>query len=411
MAKPADKRTALWVLRKLRSAGFEALFAGGCVRDMLLNVRSIDYDVATNATPQQVKRLFRHVLLVGAKFGVAMVIHRGRKVEVTTFRSDISYSDHRRPDAVRFTSAAEDAQRRDFTINGMFYDLLAEEVVDYVGGRADLRRGVIRTIGDPNQRFEEDYLRMVRAVRFGVRFDFKIAPATASAIRRHASAIKSISGERIFDEVSKMLAHPSGAEAMCTLKKLGLAREILPELFGPKSLWDVAMKRIASVASKRDPCLAFGAMLADLPEAKIRGIIRRWGASNDLRDELCFYSRHLGDWRSAADLPLCDFKRLLANRHFEKLRVLWRIEERRLTGRQLCARRITQRARSIPKSKIAPQPFVTGSDLIRMGLSESPSLGRVLKQLYDAQLNEQLTSRRQALAMARELVGGSRRAK
>ncbi|MHC4295071.1 MAG: CCA tRNA nucleotidyltransferase, partial [Planctomycetota bacterium] len=133
MAKPADRKTAVWVLRQLREAGFEALFAGGCVRDMLLHLRSTDYDIATSATPHQVKRLFRRVLLIGAKFGVAMVIHKGRKVEVATFRSDVSYSDGRRPDAVRFSSAKEDAKRRDFTINGMFYDPLADKVVDFVG--------------------------------------------------------------------------------------------------------------------------------------------------------------------------------------------------------------------------------------------------------------------------------------
>jgi len=214
MAKPATKSTALWVLRRLRSAGFQALLAGGCVRDMLLGVRSVDYDVATDATPRQVKRLFRHVLLVGAKFGVAMVIHRGRKVEVTTFRSDLSYSDGRRPDAVRFSTARQDAQRRDFTMNGMFYDPVADEVVDYVGGRKDLKAGIVRTIGRPDKRFAEDYLRMLRAVRFAVGLGFRIDPATAAAVRKHARGISAISGERIFDELNKMLSRDSAGEAL-----------------------------------------------------------------------------------------------------------------------------------------------------------------------------------------------------
>ncbi|HOF19074.1 MAG TPA: CCA tRNA nucleotidyltransferase, partial [Phycisphaerae bacterium] len=164
MARPADKATATWVVRRLREAGFQALFAGGCVRDMLLGIRCNDYDVATDAVPDQVRALFGRVLLVGAKFGVAMVLHRGRKVEVTTFRSDLSYSDGRRPDGVRFSTPEEDARRRDFTINGMFYDPLDGRVIDFVGGRDDLRRRVLRTIGRADERFAEDYLRMLRAV-------------------------------------------------------------------------------------------------------------------------------------------------------------------------------------------------------------------------------------------------------
>ena len=407
MAKPADKRTALWVLRRLRSAGHKALLAGGCVRDMLLGLRSTDYDVATSATPRQVKRLFRHVLLIGAKFGVAMVIHRGRKVEVTTFRSDLSYSDGRRPDAVRFATAEEDARRRDFTINGLFYDPIAEEVIDTVGGQADLRRGLIRTIGNPSERFAEDYLRMLRAVRFAVRLGFKITPATARAIRQHAPKITSISGERIFDELSKMLSLPSAAQALRKMAELGLAKEILPELLQQEELWQVAVERVESLAKKRTFTLTLGATLAELPPRTISTLVRRWGASNDLRAELCFYSQHLDDWRRAADLQLSEFKRLMASRHFANLQVLWRCRERRLTGRQVQSRRIARRAAGIPKARIAPTPLVTGSDLIKMGLKEGARIGRLLKHLYNAQLNEKLRSRREALAMARQLIHGS----
>ncbi len=404
MAEPGDRKTALWVVKRLRKAGFRALFAGGCVRDMLLKRRSTDYDVATNATPKQVNRLFRRVLLVGAKFGVAMVIHRNRMVEVTTFRSDESYSDHRRPDAVRFTSEAEDARRRDFTINGMFYDPIAKKVIDSVGGQEDLQNRTVRTIGDPDARFAEDYLRMIRAVRFAVHLGFRIAPKTATAIRHHAPNITSISGERIFDELSKMLTLASAPDAMRKLEKLSLARAILPELFEKSETWNITLRRVKAVAKKRTVGLTLGAMLVDLPSATIRAIIRRWGASNDLRDELCFYCQHLGDWRAAAEMPLCEFKRLMANPHFESLRSLWFFEERMDTRKKTQSRRIARRAAAIPKSRIAPPPFVTGSDLIRIGLTEGPRLGRILKRLYDAQLNEQVTSRRQALAMGRRLI-------
>jgi len=403
MAKPADKSTALWVLKRLRRAGFEALLAGGCVRDMLLGARSVDYDIATIATPQQVKKLFRHVLLVGAKFGVAMVIHKGRKVEVTTFRSDLSYSDGRRPDGVRFTSPREDAKRRDFTINGMFYDPLAKKVIDYVGGRRDLKRGVVRTIGKADERFAEDYLRMIRAVRFAMRLGFRIAPATAAAIRKHAPKIASISGERIFEELSRMLSRASAGRAMEMLNKLHLARSILPELFASASLWEAAMYRLEAVAGRRDSVLALGGCLLELPAEKVRRIVRRWGASNELRDALCWMARHHQDWRAAAEIPLCQFKRLMANEHFDRLRRLWSAQERRLTACQQCTRRIARRAAGINPRKVAPPPLVNGRDLKKLGLPQGRKLGRVLRSVYDAQLNEEITTRREALAKSLEL--------
>jgi len=407
MAKPADRATAVWVLKRLREAGFEALLAGGCVRDMLLGLRSTDYDIAASATPQQVRKLFSHVLLIGAKFGVAVVIHRGRAVEVATFRSDDSYSDGRRPDSVSFSGPRQDALRRDFTINGMFFDPLAGKrgkVIDYVGGRKDLRRRVIRTIGRADRRFAEDYLRMIRAVRFAGRLGFAIAPTTAAAIRRHAPNITAISGERIFDELLKMLQHRSAVEAMEKLRQLHLAEQILPELFGSGDLWPAAMFRLAGVAKVGCAGTALGAMLAELRPVCIRRIIRRWGGPNWMRSKFCFFSEHLDDWRKAADMPLCNLKRIMASAHFRRLRLLWRLEELRLTGRDTQARRIAWRVGGIPKSKVSPKPFVTGSDLKEMGLAEGPRLGRALRRLYNAQLNEEITTRRQAVAMARRLM-------
>ena len=404
MAQLSDKSTALWVVRRLRSAGHVALFAGGCVRDMLMGRRPADYDVATDATPDQVERLFPRVLLVGAKFGVAMVIHRGRKVEVTTFRSDVSYSDGRRPDSVRFSCPREDASRRDFTINGMFYDPVAGQVVDYVGGRRDLAAKVIRTIGRPEDRFAEDYLRMLRAVRFAVRFGFCIAPGTAAAVRKFAPRITSISGERIYEELTKMLSLDSAATALRTLDALGLAAELLPELFRAEGLWAAANDRVARLAGRRDVVLAFAGLLADLPPAEVRRLIRRWGAPNELRDTVCFLARRLNEWRTAADLPLCDFKRLLAADDFRRLLAMWRVEELTRTGRETHSRRIARRARGIAQDRIAPPPLVTGGDLKDMGLPEGPQVGRILRELYDAQLNEELRSRTHALHRAREMI-------
>ena len=412
MAGAADKSTALWVLKRLRQAGFEALLAGGCVRDMLLGVRSSDYDIATSATPEQVRRLFGRVLLVGARFGVAIVMRAGRQVEVATFRSDVSYSDGRRPDAVRFSDARQDALRRDFTINGMFFDPLAGrggKLIDFVGGRQDLRKGLIRTIGSPGRRFSEDYLRMIRAVRFAGRLGFRIDPATARAVSKHAADIAGVSGERVFDELSKMLSHPSAPAAMRKLAELGLAQRILPELFAG-DLWRWATGRLELTAGRagRDAGLGLGAMLCELPEKAISSVTRRWGASNELRDELRYYSRHLGQWAAAESLPLCDFKRIMAGGWFARMRALWRAEEKLRTGGQVHARRIARRAGAVPPGSVWPAPLVTGDDLKALGLSEGPALGRLLRLVYDAQLNEEFSTRDQAMRLARQTMDSAR---
>src|SRR6476620_3024901 len=231
-----EREVAIGVVRRLRQAGYEALWAGGCVRDELLGVEPADYDVATSARPEDVQRTFARTVAVGESFGVVAVIGPRRfdgsfpKVEVATFRSDGAYIDGRRPESVVFSTAAEDAQRRDFTINGMFFDPLESRVLDYVGGRADLKAGVLRAIGDPRARFREDKLRLMRAVRMAARFDFPIEDATAAAIREMAPEITVVSAERIADELRKMLVHRHRSWAMRQMDELGLLRHVLPEV-------------------------------------------------------------------------------------------------------------------------------------------------------------------------------------
>jgi poly(A) polymerase len=404
MASPAPKATAVWVVRRLRAAGFEALLAGGCVRDMLLRRPCTDYDVATSATPDQVKRLFPRVLLVGAKFGVAMVIHDSRKVEVATFRSDLSYHDGRRPEGVRFTTSREDALRRDFTINGMFYDPVAKEVIDYVGGREDLRRKIVRTIGEARQRFAEDYLRMLRAVRFAVGLGFELHAAAAEAIRETAGRIEQISGERVFEELWKMLQKPSAADAMRMLADMGLARHVLPEMFLSDGIWQRGVERVGAVAAKRDPLLSLAALVWELPPEAIAKIIRRGGQSNDLKESLAWMAVHRDDWRRAPDMPLAEFKRLLACDDFECLHRLWAVEERKGHPSAPLARRIRARAKGIAPGQVAPPPLVTGSDLKAMGLTEGRLLGEILRRLYDAQLNEEIADRKEGVELAQKLM-------
>lgn len=407
MADPADKATALWVLRRLRQAGHQALFAGGCVRDMLLGRRVTDYDLATDASPSDVRGLFRRVLLVGEKFGVAMVIHRGRMVEVATFRSDLSYSDGRRPDGVRFTSPREDSLRRDFTINGMFYDPIAREVIDYVGGRRDLAAGVVRTIGKPEERFAEDYLRLIRAVRFAVRLEFVIAPATAAAVAKYAPRISAISGERIFDELSKMLSLPSAAEALRKLAELGLAPHVLGELAADDVLWPAAVARVEALAKRKDLTLTLAAMLGELPAKAVAGLTRRWGASNDLRNALVYLGKHLDDWRQLKAMPLASFRKLAGHGQFDRLRALWRAEARRAGGRaEATGRLVMRRLREIPGGHALPEPLLTGTNLMDMGVKPGPEIGRMLAEAYDAQLNLEVRTRKKAVARAKAILRG-----
>jgi poly(A) polymerase len=219
-----EREFATDVVRRLRAAGHTALWAGGCVRDQLLGIEPHDYDVATDATPEQVQVLFRRTVAVGVSFGVVEVLGpRPHKVQVATFRSDGSYSDGRHPDAVVFSTPEEDARRRDFTVNGMFFDPLDRKVIDYVGGQEDLRHGVLRAIGDPAQRFAEDKLRLLRAVRFATRFSLTLDPATAHAIRAMAGEITVVSAERVAEELRKLLTDPRRADGMRLMDEVGLA--------------------------------------------------------------------------------------------------------------------------------------------------------------------------------------------
>src|SRR5712691_10849232 len=234
-----QREFAVEVVRRLKDAGYTALWAGDCVRDHLLGKTPKDYDVATNATPEQVRRVFskRKTLDVGASFGVIIVVgpKRAGDVEVATFRSDLGYSDGRRPDAVRFSTPEEDAQRRDFTINGMFYDPVEQRVLDFVGGERDLADGIVRAIGDPHDRMREDKLRLLRAVRFTAAFEFQLDPVTKAAVTEMASQIHIVSAERIAAELRRMLTDRHRNSAIELADEVGLLREILPEVVGQGS--------------------------------------------------------------------------------------------------------------------------------------------------------------------------------
>ncbi|MBT3279615.1 MAG: CCA tRNA nucleotidyltransferase [Phycisphaerales bacterium] len=388
MAIGCDKSSALFVLHRLRDAGHVAFFAGGCVRDMLLSTEPKDYDIATDATPEQVEALFRRVLMVGAKFGVAMVIHHRQHIEVATFRTDASYTDGRRPDGVTFSSPREDALRRDFTINGMFYDPDEEKVIDYVDGQIDLKAGLIRTIGTPAERFGEDYLRLLRAVRFATRLSFTLDEATRKAVIQFAPQINTISGERIFDEIENMLAKPTALASLELLAKLDLAKEVLPAQLLEDQAWTAALKRVAMASEHDDSMLCFLALLGDLPVADTNRLLRRWGASNHFRDLLRLVREHRDSWATFLSWPtLAERKRLLARPGYSTLRALWEIRERCQTGRHATCDAIDGFVATLDPAQISPPPLLTGAMAMdRFDLVESPELGKLLRTLYTLQL-------------------------
>lgn len=411
---------AISIVRTLRNAGHVAYLAGGCVRDRLLGIEPKDYDVATDATPDVVKRLLRGARLVGEAFGVVMVpVRTGRGasgsvrgfIEVATFRMEWGYTDGRRPDRVAFTDAQHDAQRRDFTINGLFEDPLDDNrhegtqreshegrIIDYVGGVRDLEARIIRAIGDPSDRFGEDYLRMLRAVRFAARLGFEIESATARAIRNNARYLGQISRERIGQEVQAMLEGPDPARAATMIQELHLDAATLNE---DHSAADLPTIR---AIGRRTYATMLAAWLVDrhpnLDEATRPGLVRRWRRALCLSNDQCealsatlAVAVALEGWPA---MGVAQRKRLLGRAHAAEGRALFDAIRRDPVGQRSLDRDIDALSRD--GVGIAPPPLVGGDDLIALGLTPGPSFKRILDDLYDAQLEGRVTTRDQALA-------------
>ena len=397
-------QAALAVVRRLRENGHEALWAGGCVRDMLLRRQPADIDVATDAPPDRVVALFRRTRKVGVKFGVVMIRQGRYWIETATFRTDSDYTDGRHPDRVEFTTAEHDAQRRDFTINGLFYDPTDEQVIDYVNGRADLEARIIRAIGDPARRFAEDHLRMLRAVRFATRFGFAIEPSTADAIREHAAKIRRISPERIREELAKMLSAPARAEAMKLIADLGLLGHLWNDASWPRERVRQVSDALAALPEEADFTLALAAVLHDHDSEHIRRIGQTLRCSNQQIHESGWLVGHVDAIRRADGLALSTLKKLIAHPRFEDLLALHEAvcQARGLPteGSEIARRRHA----AIPPDQIAPPPFVTGDDLIDRGLEPGPRYKHILDTLYDEQLDNRLASRDEALQRLRTIL-------
>lgn len=431
-----NRSLAILIIRRLRSSGHEALLAGGCVRDRLLRRRPKDYDVATSARPEEVRKLFRRTLAIGEQFGVIVVLEKDARVEVATFRSDAAYADGRHPTAVRFTSAREDAARRDFTINAMFYDPFSRRTIDYVGGLNDLEKGIIRAVGDPEARFREDHLRMLRAVRFAARLNFRLAPATAKAIRKLAPLIKKVSGERIRAELELMLTAPSRVEALKLADSLGLLKQILPELSAMKGCrqgrtvhpeGDVWQHTLRTVSVLRRPSftVALAALLhdvgkpptADYSDNNVRfydhpkvgselaaRIAARLRLSAAEKDEITWSVRHHLDLLQIRQMRTATVKRIFQHPFFPTLAQVIRADMYGSCVPLAEYYAIMRLFRRLRAEDLRPDPLVRGHDILRLGLAPGPAIGRILRQLYDEQLDGDLLERKEALRRAKQLV-------
>lgn len=421
------------MLHRLRDNGHIAYFAGGCVRDLLLGEKPKDWDVATDAPPTRVRELFSNTQAVGAAFGVILVRHRRSVIEVATFRTDLAYRDGRRPQGVQFATAEQDARRRDFTINGLFLDPVDNRVIDYVDGQADLKAKLLRAIGNAGERFAEDHLRLLRAVRFASRFGFTIEPATAAAIAAHAHQLPRISPERIADELRRMLTVPARAGAWLLLWELGLTRQVFRHLNveGEGSLSTsrsifLALQHSESKDGAAD--ISFGCALAAgtldyrwqcagcpsdirafLTKSEISKIIRalRQGLkiSNDESDEVQGALSGAAIVLAEAEPGIAAKKRLLATPTAVQVRALLSaIAAVGLANDRIA--KVEGELTELQQSEFAPAPLITGDDLTAAGGHPGPAFKRALDAVYDAQLEGRATSRNQALEMAMRIIRG-----
>ncbi|MCY3681766.1 MAG: CCA tRNA nucleotidyltransferase [Gemmatimonadetes bacterium] len=435
MTNDQDARTgALEIVRRLQARGFRALWAGGCVRDMLMGQVPRDYDIATNADLQQVIGIFPHAQVVGAHFGVVIVRLGDYHYEVARFRRDLGYSDGRRPDGVVFVDEEEDARRRDFTINGMFFDPVGNVVLDYVGGQVDLKEKVIRTIGDPHARFCEDRLRMLRAIRFGCRYHWPLEEKTREAIGELSGSIEFISFERIRDEVGKILTEGGAPLGVRWLIDLGLMAVFMPEVvamdgvpqppqFHPEG--DVLTHTLIMLGLMQNPSveLAMGILLHDVgkpPTYEVRDRIRfhnHTKVGREMAEEICRRLRFSSEkikhiaalvadhhkFMHVQEMRSSTLKRFLRTDRFEDHLELHRIDclssHGALDNYEFCKVALE----NLEPEQIRPVPLINGRDLIAMGQKPGPAFKQVLRAVEDAQLEGRVTHRDEAMRLAAQV--------
>lgn len=411
------RQFAMDVVRWLRKAGYLAYWAGGCVRDQLLGREPKDYDVATDAKPDEIRTLFGRgrTLALGASFGVITVIGPpgAGQIEVATFRDDVGYSDGRHPDHVHFSTAEMDASRRDFTINGLFFDPIGQEVIDYVGGREDLRLRRIRAIGDPVKRFTEDKLRMLRAVRFSAGFDFELDPATWGAICRMSDQITVVSWERISAEIRQILTAPRRTAGVRLLVDTGLGAAILPELFAAERRgaaagdFEAKLEVLGRLDAPGFP-LALAVLLSLAATAETaRAIGRRWRLTNHEINQVAWLLEHRRSLDRADQRRWSSVQPVLVARAAPDL-LKWMQAQREAEGADDTDVRWCRDQLARNRAEIDPAPLLTGDDLIGHGVPKGPIFRELLQRLREAQLDREIHSRRDALAMVDRLIARSR---
>lgn len=438
MSRTNARTFAEFVSRRLQDQGFEAVFAGGCVRDFLMQKEAKDFDIATSALPEDVQKIFPRTVPVGEAFNVILVLSDDEsdpvRIEVATFRTDIGIKDGRHPQKVEVATAREDVQRRDFTINGMLMNPSTGEIYDWVGGKKDLENRIIRSIGDPDLRIQEDYLRMLRAIRFTARLDFKMDEALQISIKKYASHIHKISAERIFDEMTKMLTGKNADKAMEWLRDLGLLQEIMPEAlamincqqpaeYHPEGdVWVhtlLLLKQCESV----EPALAWGCLLHDIgkpptfshePPDRIRfnnhqnvgaemaeAILKRLKASRSLTQTVVELTRDHLKFKDAPQMKPSTLKRFLRNPEFPLHLAMHKIDcmasHQDLTLYRFCEEKL----RELPPDILKPEPLVTGHDLIGLGFNPSPLFKQILEMVETEQLEGRITTKDQAIALVK----------
>jgi poly(A) polymerase len=450
------KDFAISIARTLRDQGYQAYLVGGCVRDLLLGQEPADYDIATDATPEQVMCIFPQTYAVGAQFGVVLVPlaedpsitsvvkqadvnhgrHRAKTVEVATFRSDMGYSDGRHPDEVRFSKDPQlDVQRRDFTINGLLLDPIKNEVLDFVSGRKDLEAGIVRTIGDPERRFAEDKLRMLRALRFAARFGYSIEPHTLTSIQKLAPQIHQVSRERVRDELTKMLTEGQARRAFLLLDETGLLREVLPEIEAMKGVeqppqfhpeGDVFIHTLLLLEKLPHPCpatLAWGALLHDVgkpPTFRVapdrirfdghvdvgvkmaQEICRRLRFSSRDTDQILALIKNHMRFAHAMQMSPSTFKKFVRMPRFEEHLKLHRIDCESSHGDLTTYRFTQEKLASMPPQAMRPIPLVNGDDLIAAGYVPGPKFKEILGTVEDKQLEGKLHSGGEAMEFVRK---------
>lgn len=431
------RTTATEIVRRLQNAGFEAYWVGGCVRDVLLHREPEDYDVATAAAPHEIERLFPHNASVGRHFGVVLVLEEGNQFEVATFRSEADYADGRHPEQVTFSNAEADARRRDFTVNGLFYDPVREQTYDWVGGEADLRSRILRTIGDPDARFTEDHLRLLRAVRLAAQLGFEIEAATRAALQRHAASIQRVSAERVRDELLKLFRPPHAARGLDLLRESGLLSEVLPEIsatitceqshdYHPEgSVYNHVRRMLELLPADASPALPWAVLLHDVAKPltgsrdPVTGTIHFYGHEKtgaDLADailrRLRFPRRQSEDivhavryhmqFKDVPGMRKATVRRLILRPTFPLELELHRLDCLGSHGGLEIYESLVREAEELKRRPEMAPPLLTGSDLLALGMEPGPALGALLREARDKQLQEELRSAEEARAWAAE---------